>query len=177
MIPADLPPKTGPCPHCSGVVTSPQLDALVAPVAAFQPPPPPAPPAEIPPAPVSLKTPVKKQPPQPVSTSKNYPPKTSKPRRRSLIPAMLIPLALFLLALGGVYYTSLEMSQNIDPPTVKATSGDPKVNEANYMAATCGKDKIPFVLNGGGVINDSDTPADAFRSMNSPRKIASEACS
>lgn len=103
---------------------------------------------------------------------------------------MLILLALFLLGLGGVYYTSLEMSQNIDPPTVKATSADPKISEANYirngwqkdayqllrgyMAATSDKDKIPFILNGGelvtklqdfyggSAINDSDTPADAF---------------
>jgi hypothetical protein len=103
---------------------------------------------------------------------------------------MLILLAVFLLGLGGVYYTSLEMSQNIDPPAVKATSADPKISEANYirigwqkeayqllrsyMAATSDRDKIPFILNGaelatklqdfygGGVINDSDTPADAF---------------
>lgn len=103
---------------------------------------------------------------------------------------MLIVLALFLLGLGGVYYTSLEMSQNIDPPTVKAASGDPKVSEANYirigwqkeayqllrgyMAAASDKEKAPFILNGaelatkledfygGGVINDSDTPADGF---------------
>lgn len=188
MIPADLPPTTAPCPRCGGMITSPELEVPVAPAAAFQPPP--APPAEIPPAPVSLKTPVKMQPPQPVSTPEKYPPKASKPQRRGLIPAILIPLALFLLALGGVYYTSLEMSRNIDPPAVKAASGDPKVNEANYirigwqkeayqllrgyMAATRDKDKVPFILNGGelaskiedfyggGVINDSDTPADSF---------------
>jgi hypothetical protein len=202
VIPADLPPTTAPCPHCSGVITSPELEVPVAPVAAFQPPPPPAPvvektppapPAEIPPTPASLKTeepPAKEPPPEPVPSPRKYAPKASKPQRSGLIPAMLVLLALFLLALGGVYYTSLEMGQNIEPPTVKAASGDPKVNEANYirvgwqkdayqllrgyMAATSDKEKVPFILNGGelaskiedfyggGVINDSDTPAEAF---------------
>lgn len=203
MIPADLPPTTAPCPHCGGVITSPEPDVPVAPAAAFQPPPPPVqvleqtPPAssaEIPPPPVSLKAeerPAKNPPAEPIpSPRKSPPPKAGKPQRSGLIPAMLIVLALFLLGLGGVYYTSLEMSQNIDPPTVKAASGDPKVSEANYirigwqkeayqllrgyMAAASDKEKAPFILNGaelatkledfygGGVINDSDTPADGF---------------
>ena len=199
VIPADLPPTTAPCPHCSEVITSPELEVPVAPVAAFQPPPPPpapvlektppAPPAVIPPTPVSLKT---EEPPakEPARSPKKSAPKASQPQRSGLISAMLVLLALFLLGLGGVYYTSLEMGQNIAPPTVKAASGDPKVNDANYirigwqkdayqllrgyMAATRDKDKAPFILNGselttkledfygGGVINDSDTPAEAF---------------
>lgn len=189
LIPADLPATTAPCPHCGSVITSPEL---AAPVAAFQPPPP-APPARIPPTPVPQLTeepPVKDSLPEPVPSPRKSTPPAGKPRRSGLIPAMLILLAVFLLGLGGVYYTSLEMSQNIDPPAVKATSADPKISEANYirigwqkeayqllrsyMAATSDRDKIPFILNGaelatklqdfygGGVINDSDTPADAF---------------
>ena len=203
MIPADLPPTTGPCPHCSGVITSPEIDAPVAPVAAIPPPPavvvertPPPPPAEIPPPPASLPSEVvpeiapPSKPTEPAPSPKKSIPKANRSQRSSLIPAALVVLALFLLGLGGVYYTSLEMSQTIAPPTVKIASGDPKINEANYirigwqkdayrllrgyMAATCGKDKAPFILNGsalasqiedfygGGVIHDSDTPAEAF---------------
>ena len=87
---------------------------------------PPPPPAEIPPTPVSLTTeepPAKAKPPEPVPSPRKSAPKAGKPRRSGLIPAMLVLLVLFLLGLGGVYYTSLEMSQNIDPPTVKAASG------------------------------------------------------
>lgn len=48
LIPLDLPPTTGPCPHCGGVITSPACETPVVPVEAFQIPPPP----EIPPPPV-----------------------------------------------------------------------------------------------------------------------------
>jgi len=94
--------------------------------------------------------------------------------------------------LGGavVYLASKELGRNVEPPTVRAAAGDPAIQEANYirsgwqkdayqllrgyMAATTTQDKVPFVLNGaalatkiedfygGGVITDSDTPAEAF---------------
>ncbi|MEO5915214.1 MAG: hypothetical protein ABIS50_13345 [Luteolibacter sp.] len=103
---------------------------------------------------------------------------------------MLVVLALILAGGGVVYFASQELGKNILPPEVKATAGDPAINEANYirigwqkdaykllkdyMAATTSAEKVPFVLNGeelapkiedfygGGVINDSDTPADGF---------------
>ncbi|MES2659884.1 MAG: hypothetical protein V4689_14790 [Verrucomicrobiota bacterium] len=116
--------------------------------------------------------------------------KPAKTHRSGLIPAMLVVLALILAGGGVVYFASQELGKNVPPPEVKATAGDPAINEANYirigwqkdaykllkdyMAATTSAEKVPFVLNGetlapkiedfygGGVINDTDTPADGF---------------
>lgn len=113
-----------------------------------------------------------------------------KPQRSGLIPAMLVLLALILVGGGVVFFASKELGKNVDSPAPRSAAGDPAANEANYirigwqkeayqvlrgyMAATEAKDKIPFVLNGaelapkiedfygGGMIIDTDTPADAF---------------
>lgn len=113
-----------------------------------------------------------------------------KPQRSGLIPAMLVLFALILVGGGVMFFASQELGKNVDPPTPRNAAGDPTANEANYirigwqkeayqvlrgyMAATEAKDKIPFVLNGaqlapkiedfygGGMIIDTDTPADAF---------------
>ena len=83
-----------------------------------------------------------------------------------------------------------EKAANVVNPKPPAIAPDPSAKEAgyirigwqkdayqllgNYMAATTSADKLPFILNGdrlgtrledfygGGVINDSDTPAEAF---------------
>ena len=82
------------------------------------------------------------------------------------------------------------MGRNVPPPALTASATDTSAREANYirvgwqkeayqllrdyMAATNSREKLPFILNGdametrledfygGGVINDSDTQADAF---------------
>jgi len=117
-------------------------------------------------------------------------PKTAKPHRSGLIPTMLVLLGLAVAGGGAVYFAAQELSRNIPPPMAGLSAADPQLNEANYirigwqkdaykilngyMAATTSGEKIPFVLNGGqlapeiedfyggGVINDSDTPADGF---------------
>ncbi len=117
-------------------------------------------------------------------------PNSPKAHRSGLIPVMLVLLALILAGGGVVYFASQELSKNIAPPNVKATGGDPGINESNYirigwqkdayqllrsyMDATTCEGKLPYILNGeqlapkiedfygGGVINDSDTPADGF---------------
>jgi hypothetical protein len=89
-----------------------------------------------------------------------------------------------------VYFVSKEMGRNIQPPVVETNGVDTSVAEANYirigwqkeayqvlrdyMAATSSEGKLPHIRNGdslgsrlddfygGGVINDADTPADAF---------------
>ena len=210
MIPRDLPPTTGPCPHCSGIITSPADD--VAP-AAFQVPRPPAvptveekviptPPAGVErmvPTPAALvaetAAPVKPlEKPAALVPAKaeiaKHKPTPGKAEKSGLIPAMLILLLLAMIGGGVVYFASLELGKNVDPPTLRVAAGDPSVNEANYirigwqkdayqilrgyMAATSTQGKIPYVLNGpelsgkiedfygGGTIIDSDTPADAF---------------
>ncbi|MEY3895069.1 MAG: hypothetical protein RLZZ214_588 [Verrucomicrobiota bacterium] len=213
LIPLDLPPTTGPCPHCGGVITSPDYEPPVAPVAAFQIPPPPVatppPPAvvEIKPPPPSPEIPATPHPlakkdtpkvelpppakvPEPKVSKKEKPAKVDKSKRSGLIPALLVLLLLGLVGAGVAYFASKELRKPVEPPTVKVTAGDPAVNEANYirigwqkdayqllrgyMAATDTPGKIPFILKGeqlapkieefygGGVILDSDTPAEAF---------------
>ena len=212
LIPKDLPPTSGPCPHCSGIITSPANEVVAPPIPAFEMPLPAAPPVEVkplakppaPPAPEPLKSeelPINVLPPPRAEKVELPPredhsglnrPKLAKPAkaRSGLIPAMLVLLALALLGGAVVYLASRELGRNIEPPTVKAASGDPAIREAayirigwqkeayqllrDYMAATTTREKVPFILNGrtlatkiedfygGGVINDSDTPAEAF---------------
>ncbi len=116
--------------------------------------------------------------------------KSGKSQRSGLIPVMVVLFLLFLGAGAGVYFVSKDMGRNIEAPVVNKTAVDPAISEANYirigwqkeayqtlrgyMAAKSGDEKLPFVLNadglkqkiddfyGGGVIIDTDTPADAF---------------
>ena len=215
LIPKDLPPTSGPCPHCSGLITSPSNDVVVMPIPAFELPLPAAPPVEEkplakPPAPPAPEPPKSEElpitvPPPPRADKLELPlredhselnrpknPKLAKSAkaRSGLIPAMLVLLALAMLGGAVVYLASKELGRNIEPPTVKVASGDPAIREAayirigwqkeayqllrDYMAATTTQEKVPFILNGrtlatkiedfygGGLINDSDTPAEAF---------------
>ena len=161
LIPLDLPPTTGPCPHCSGVITSPeplaeiQLAPPPQPVeqpAAVAPPvnPPaaprpvekaPPPPPEAPaPKPVSIPEPREKvEPPPPVKATepkiqKEKPaPKASKPARSGLFPALLVLLVLGLAAGGIIYFAANKLKQPAKPPAVTTKSADTPVNEANYI--------------------------------------------
>ena len=91
---------------------------------------------------------------------------------------------------AAFYFVSNDLGRKIDPPVAHFTSVDPAIGEANYIrigwqkeayqvlrnyiAAKTSQEKLPYVLNaknltariedfyGGGVILDSDTPADAF---------------
>ena len=82
LIPKDLPPTTGPCPHCSGVITSPALETE-APVSSFQ----------IPAAPVAAPPMVEKTvaapPVQPVVQKRPEPPAPPAPPA-AVIPAPII---------------------------------------------------------------------------------------
>lgn len=121
---------------------------------------------------------------------KSATPKPPKRHRSGLIPAMLVLLGLIVAGGAVVYFASQELGNSIAPPEQKASKGDPSMKEANYirigwqkdaykvlgdyMAATTSAGKVPYVLNGeslapkiedfygGGVINDSDTPAEGF---------------
>ena len=126
---------------------------------------------------------------KPVKPEKIQKQRVSKTHSSGLIPAMLVLLALILAGGGVWYFAAQELGKN-PPPVVQTKLGDPAVSEANYirigwqkdaykllkdyMAATTSAEKVPFVLNGeqlapkiedfygGGVINDTDTPADGF---------------
>ncbi len=130
--------------------------------------------------------------PIPTNKRKHKSPPVTKPRKEKsgLMPVLLVILALIFAGGAVVYFVAEEMGRNVPPPTVSKALADPGAKEANYirvgwqkdafqllrnyMAATSAKEKLPFILNGdtmaarledfygGGVINDSDTPADAF---------------
>ncbi|RYD22107.1 MAG: hypothetical protein EOP88_09135 [Verrucomicrobiaceae bacterium] len=138
-----------------------------------------------------VETPQAQLPPREEPVDLNKQKKAAAPKSRSgLIPAMLVLLILALIGGGVVFFASKELGKNVESPAPRNAAGDPAANEANYirigwqkeayqvlrgyMAATEAKDKIPFVLNGaelapkiedfygGGMIVDTDTPADAF---------------
>jgi len=87
MIPWDLPPTTGPCPHCGGIITSPALQSTLPPApaspmpvaAATEPPGRPAP------LPVSMPAPVPVAPPAiiPLPVETQTPPVSHIPAPRS----------------------------------------------------------------------------------------------
>jgi hypothetical protein len=188
VIPYDLQPTTGPCPHCQATITSPPPPQ--APAQSFAPQPmaaPPQPavrPAVIPPRRVEVEAPA----PQPAPAEQP----AVKPKKRSsgIIPAMV---ALFFMILAGgaaVYYLSSQMGKNVEPPNYGRTPEDNEIREANYIrigwqadayktldafiAGSSVDGKLPHIINaealrdkmdmfyGGVVINDSDTPANSF---------------
>lgn len=111
-------------------------------------------------------------------------------RKSGLIPVMLILLLLIAGAGVGVMLVTRETGNNLASAATVKVGPDPAVAEANYlrigwqkeayqvlrdcMAATSSRDKLPHILHGdalatrvedfygGGVIDDSDTPAEAF---------------
>ncbi len=117
-------------------------------------------------------------------------PLKNKPHKSGLIPVMLVLLVLILGAGAGVLFVAREMGNHIAPPSTVKAGTAPSVIEANYirigwqkeayqvlrdyMVATTSEGKLPHILHGdafatrledfygGGVINDSDTPAEAF---------------
>ncbi|MES2921624.1 MAG: hypothetical protein V4819_08760 [Verrucomicrobiota bacterium] len=157
LVPKDLPPTTGPCPHCGGLITSGVEEIPVLPIPAAQIPQlptvltvpgvPPEPPAKAPPPPPvrSEWKPTVELPPREDHADLNQPkrnpaPKKAPPQSSGLISAMLVLLALVLLGGGVVWFAAKELGRNIEPPTSKITPGDPALNEAKYIHSGWQKD-------------------------------------
>ncbi len=165
VIPIDLPPTTGPCPHCAGIITSPGPEAetpgdpdpapQIAPLPSRLAPTPPQvatgpspPPSIIPATKVEL-------PPKSETSASNQPKaikspalkKAAKPQRSGVISAMLVLLG--LAAAGGavVYFASKELGRNVDPPVVKTVAGDPAVAEANFIRIGWQKEAYKLLRN------------------------------
>ena len=118
------------------------------------------------------------------------PREAGKPVKASLMPVLIVLWLVILGAGAAVYFVTKEMGRNPAPPTIANSETENAAREANYirvgwkkdayqvlrnyMSATSAKDKLPHILNadalsqriedfyGGGVINDADTPAEAF---------------
>ena len=156
LIPKDLPPTTGPCPHCGEEISSAADDdipvlpvvssplsppPLVAPVPresveTFPPPTPTVnpewkPTVELPSREVQAN--LNQQKKRPAS-------KQTKPQSSGLISAMLVLLALILLGGGVVWFAAKELGRNIEPPTLKMVAKDPALIEANYIRIGWQKD-------------------------------------
>ncbi len=117
-------------------------------------------------------------------------PQAAKPQRRRLIPAILVVLVLSLIGGGIANFTSRKLEKNVGYPSSETASRDSAAQEMNYnrlgwqkeayqllrgyMAANRAQEKAAFVLNGanlitqiedfygGGMITDTDIPADSF---------------
>jgi len=124
------------------------------------------------------------------TSKKSLSTKAERPKKSGLIPLMVVLLVLILGAGVMIHFLAGQWGRNISPPAVMKIKTDLSAADAsyvrigwqkeayqllrNFMAATSSKDKLPFILNGdalaskiedfygGVVINDSDTPADAF---------------
>lgn len=171
LIPKDLPPTTGPCPHCGEVITSESDEIPVLPVTNPQitPPPivspvaresaetttvfpPPAPPVN------PEWKPTVELPTREIHASHNHPKKrpASKQHRSGLISAMLVLLALILLGGGVVWFAAKELGRNIEPPTLKVVAKDPAVIEANYIRTGWQKDAYQLLRRYLGAANAED---------------------
>ena len=155
LVPKDLPPTTGPCPHCGGLITSGPDDIPVLPVLAVEIAPPPivlptqGQPAKVPASPPPVKSewkPTVELPLREVHADLNQPKKNPTPKKAppphnsGLISAMLVLLALILLGGGVVWFAAKELGRNIEPPTSKIVAGDPALNEAKYIRTGWQKD-------------------------------------
>jgi hypothetical protein len=128
--------------------------------------------------------------PQPAAPPKKEKAAKDGPSKSGLIAVMLVLLALILAVGAALYFVAKEMGNDIAPPVAIPPGGDANVKEAQYIrvgwqkdaydllrdfiAATTSRGKLPYILNGeplaqeledfygGGVINDTDTPAEVF---------------
>ncbi len=158
IIPKNLPPTSGPCPHCGEVITSGSDNIPVLPVTRVQAPQPPIvlpvaqaaeePRAKVPASPPPAKNewkptvePPRREDHPELDPPKTRPtPKTAPAQSRGLISAMLVLLALVLLGGGVVWLAAKELSRNIEPPSSAIVAGDPAVNEAKYIRSGWQKD-------------------------------------
>lgn len=110
--------------------------------------------------------------------------------RKSLVGVLLVMIILLGGAATAVYFLTQELQKKGPPPAPPTVTADSAAKEAayirigwqkdaqevlaGYMAGATPREKTPFILNGesmeaklddfygGGVIKDSDTPAEAF---------------
>ncbi len=140
VIPADLPPTTGPCPHCQATITSPAPEAAVTPTS-----------TTTPVAPSSK--PVEPKPSEPASAkaTESKPQPSPAPQKKSSKTGLLVAL-LFLVLLGaGGAFAYLKF---IKPKSEVSTLNLPKNLPApsnpvlqKYLTAKTVEDKLPLILN------------------------------
>jgi hypothetical protein len=159
-IPRNLPPTTGPCPLCGGIITSPADDTESVDDTASN----------------------------PTRTERSV--IIDPEEQRSILPAFLTLGIVAALIGGIIWYAAKESKKVAASNSGVVKKVDPVLNEAHYLRegwkaeatrvltsflqATTVKDKLPFVLNGaelatkmeetygGGLIVDTNTPIGDF---------------
>lgn len=140
------------------------------------------------PAPVASQPVAPSPPVQPQEATKGS--KTTPSPRSGLLMVILIFVLLLILGGAGVFFAMKELGKKPAPVIPKVSEGNPEAVEtqyinigwqkdayevlSGYLAATTTEGKLAYILNaealkpkveefyGGGVINDSDTPAESF---------------
>ena len=177
LIPWDLPPTTGPCPHCGGVITSPALEtrlpplqmpvapvptpehevAPIPPKPVAQPPLPPVGPVPLPEVEVAkpqlepLR--VTDLPPESPKALPSRPapgqpaPAPPKPGRNGLMTVLLV-LVLLLLAVGvAVYLVIQQLSREPEVLKMPPPVGASPISEANYIRNGWQRDAYELLRN------------------------------
>lgn len=193
VIPADLPPTTGPCPHCKGTITSPALDYSYTPLAQTpnpQTPPPSGLSAEA--ATIVLATkstpaaPVTYEAPEIPEENEVEEPVPSKKSAKKSSPLLFLFIFILLLGAlgGGGYYVMVMMKPKdevIKPLDLKQPA-KPLTNPAleKFIAAATLDEKLKYVYNAEALrpkieafykdksVSEADTPANLFTTVKIP---------
>jgi hypothetical protein len=186
VIPADLPPTTGPCPHCKGTITSPAPESSSASI--------PTNPVASSPQPAQAATVVlatKTAPATPVSyeapeelKQKEEEYSKKSPKKSSALPLLIIFIIILAALGGGGYYVMNMMKKDgeAEKPLVFKQSAKQTANPTleQFLSASTLDDKLNHVYNAEALrpkveafyrdkpIIDSDTPADKFTLVKVP---------
>lgn len=191
VIPFNLPPTTGPCPHCQATITSPdflvntsaievQADTVVeaapAPAPAPAPTPAPAPAPAAAPAPAPAETPAA----------------TTQSAKKGKPVVLILVFLLIIAGLGGGAYFVMGMlkakSEANQPLAIKVPAGKPpepakpvsNPTMEKYLAAYSLNEKMDYVLNAEALrpkieafyanrtIDETSTPANKFSTVQIP---------
>lgn len=189
VIPADLPPTTGPCPHCRGTITSPALDtpsvpSAAAPQAQPSPSPTPAPAAPSTPSePSKTAAPVSYEAPEELKEKESEKSKKSEKKSSSL--GLILVLFIIVAALGGGGYYVMGMLKAKEDSTQPLSIKQPTKPVTNptleqFLAASTLDEKLTNVYNAEALrpkieafyrdkpISDTDTPANLFSTVKIP---------
>ena len=192
VIPADLPPTTGPCPHCKGTITSP-APGNSSPASTQSPAPQATSPSQ-PPQAATVVLATKAAPAAPVAPVTYEAPEELKekeaqnskksPKKSSALPLLLVIIIILGALGGGGYYVLKIMNKDgeTENPLVFKQAAKQAANPSleEFLTASNLDDKLNHVYNAESLrptieafyrdkpISDSDTPADKFSVVQLP---------
>lgn len=179
VIPSNLPPTTGPCPHCQTTITSPEPIAQATEIQENL-----KPVLETRPAPIPIPTSVSAEKHDETATPVEET-KSDKSTKRTNPTTLILVFILLLISLGGAAYFVIDFLKPKSEPKKKSTTSNLVRIPANpvlikYLAASTLDEKLNFVYNADelrpkleafykdGKFNESDTPAGSFSLVKLP---------